>query len=184
MDISFTIIELIMMLLLFIAAKQSAKKPNNRWRLLYAAPTFIAIIMVLLIGYDVHYIGIYVAAVLQLVCLFTDKIIHKQIGAVCSAALIIITLVIISVSPSYHRGAYYADFEKAFDAVKEHYILDKEKGIDWDVLYAKYKPLFKEVDKTQDYVKNYQVWQQFGREFYDGHVGYQGNGEGLSRDAL
>lgn len=184
MDISFTIIELIMMVLLFIVAKQSAKRPDNRWRLLYAAPTFIAILMVLIIGFDVHHIGIYMAAAIQIICLFADKIKTKQIMAVGSAALIIITMVIIAISPSYHRQGYYADFEKAFNTMKEHYVLDKEKGIDWDALYAKYDPLFKEVDKTQNHVKCYQVWQQFTGEFYDGHVSYVGNSDGLFVDSL
>lgn len=184
MDISFTIIELILAVLLFIAAKRSAKRPDNRWRLLYAAPTFIAIIMVLLIGFDVHHIGIYVAAILQIAGLFAEKIRTKQIVSVCSAAAIIITFVLISTSPSYHRESYFADFEKAFSTMKYHYVLDKEKGIDWDALYAKYKPLFKEVDKSQDYVENYQLWQQFSREFYDGHVGYQMSSDGLFCDAF
>ena len=184
MDISFTIIELIMMVLLLIVAKQSAKRPDNRWRLLYATPTFISILMVLIIGFDVHHIGIYMAAAIQIICLFADKIKTKQIMAVGSAALIIITMVIIAISPSYHRQGYYADFEKAFNTMKEHYVLDKEKGIDWDALYAKYDPLFKEVDKTQNHVKYYQVWQQFTGEFYDGHVSYVGNSDGLFVDSL
>ncbi|MBE5924208.1 MAG: hypothetical protein E7271_07055 [Lachnospiraceae bacterium] len=184
MDISFTIIELIMMALLFVVAQQSEKKPNNMWRLLYVAPAFIAVIMVLLIGFDVHHTGIYVAAFVQICALFADKVRAKQILAVCSVALIAVSFALITLSSNYHREAYYADFEKTFNAMKEHYVLDKEKGIDWNGLYAKYDPLFKEVDKTQDYVKNYQVWQQFCGEFYDGHVGYRMSSDGLFRYAF
>ncbi|MCR5700682.1 MAG: hypothetical protein K6G76_00875 [Lachnospiraceae bacterium] len=184
MDISFTIIELIMMALLFVVAQQSEKKPNNMWRLLYVAPAFIAVIMVLFIGFDVHHTGIYVAAFVQICALFAEKVRTKRILAVCSVALIAVSFALITLSSNYHREAYYADFEKTFNTMKEHYVIDKEKGIDWDELYAKYKPLFKEVDKSQDFVKNYQVWQQFCGEFYDGHVGYRMSSDGLFRYAF
>lgn len=184
MDISFTIIELIMMALLFVVAQQSEKKPNNMWRLLYVAPAFIAVIMVLFIGFDVHHTGIYVAAFVQICALFAEKVRTKRILAVCSVALIAVSFALITLSSKYHREAYYADFEKTFNTMKEHYVIDKEKGIDWDELYAKYKPLFKEVDKSQDFVKNYQVWQQFCGEFYDGHVGYRMSSDGLFRYAF
>lgn len=186
MDISFIIIELALMILLFIMAGVSEKRPNNKFRILYAAPSFVAILLVLVNGFDVHHLGIYIAAVLELLCLYMElgKVRQKQIMATISAVMIVANLIFISTSSNYKKLPYLADFEEAFETMKTHYILAEEKGIDWDELYAKYKPIFKEVDKTQDHVENYKAWQMFTGEFYDGHVGYVGASEGLARDAF
>ena len=186
MDISFIILELALMILLFIMAGVSEKRPNNKFRILYAAPSFVAILLVLVNGFDVHHLGIYIAAVLELLCLYLElgKVRQKRIIAIISAVMIVANLIFISTSSNYKKLPYLADFEEAFETMKAHYILAEEKGIDWDELYAKYKPIFKEVDKTQDHVENYKAWQMFTGEFYDGHVGYVGASEGLSRDAF
>ena len=186
MDITFIIIELALMILLFTMAGVSQKRPNNKFRILYAAPSFIIILLLMFNGFDVHHIGIYIAAALQLLCLYLElgKVRQKQILAVISAIIIVANLVFISISSGYKKLPYLADFKEAFETMKAHYVLAEEKGIDWDVLYAKYKPIFKEVDKTQDHVENYKAWQQFTGEFYDGHVAYLGASEGLSRDAI
>ena len=156
MDYTFTIIELALMVLLFVAAKVAVKYVSKMWRLLYAAPTFVVVCMLFLVGFDVHYIGIYAGAALQLAALFmgndsSDKryVKPKRLLAIASAVLVAVSLILISFSKNYQRSPFYKDFEKAFNVMKEHYILADEKGIDWDELYAKYKPLFKEVDRTQ-----------------------------------
>ena len=191
MDYTFTIIELALMVLLFVAAKVAVKYVSKMWRLLYAAPTFVVVCMLFLVGFDVHYIGIYAGAALQLAALFmgndsSDKryVKPKRLLAIASAVLVAVSLILISFSKNYQRRPFYKDFEKAFNVMKEHYILADEKGIDWDELYAKYKPLFKEVDRTQDYVEDMKLWYQFSGEFYDGHVQYQAESESQARNAL
>ena len=186
MDFVFTIIELALMILLFIIAKYSQKNASNKWRLLYAAPVFFMIVLAVFDGFDKYHSGLYIAAALQLVCLFmeTSQVNKKRMLAVVSAVMILCTLVFISISPSYHRIPYYKDFRKAFDTMKAHYVLSEEKGIDWDELYTEYEPVFKEVDKTQSHVDNYKAWARFTGEFYDGHVNYLGASEGLARDAF
>ena len=186
MDFVFGLIEFGLMILLFIIAKVSVKHASNKWRLVYAAPTFLAIAIAVFDGFDVNHICIYLAAALQLTALFFtfEQVKRKQCLAVISAVMIVANIVFISISPSYHRCSYLADFEKAFDTMKAHYVLDREKGIDWDELYSKYEPVFKEVDKTQDHVENYKAWRRFLDEFYDGHVSYCENSEGLGRDAF
>ena len=186
MDLIFTLLELGLMILLFIIAKLSVKRASNKWRLTYAAPTFLALILIIFNGFDIFHIGIYIAAALQLISLFMEmnQVRKKRTLAVGSAVIIVVNLVVISISPNYHRENYYKDFEKAFETLKAHYVLAEEKGIDWDELYTKYAPRFKEVDKTQDYVENYKTWAQFTGEFYDGHVSYTESSEGLGRDAL
>ena len=186
MDLSFSIIELALMILLFIIAGVSVKRASNKWRLLYAAPTFVAISLAVFGGFDKFHAGLYIAAALQMICLFleTNQVKQKRIVAVISGVMIAMNIVFISISSSYHRIAYYRDFEKAFSTMKEHYVLADEKGIDWDKLYEEYNPVFREVDKSQSNVENYKAWARFTGEFYDGHVGYAGSSEGLARDAI
>ncbi len=186
MDVSFSIIEFALMIFLFFVAKLSVKRASNRWRLVYAAPTFFAIVLAVFGGFDKGQAGIYIAAALQLICLFmTEKeVTKKRIVAIISALMIAANLVFMCFSPMYKKLPYLADFEEAFAMMKAHYILGEEKGIDWDELYAKYKPIFKEVDKTQDHVENYKAWHMFTGEFYDGHVSYTETSEGLCRDAI
>ena len=174
MDISFAIIELGLMILLFIVAKISVKWPSNKWRIIYSAPAFLAVAGLVFIGFNKYHLGIYAAAFLVPICLFIEdrKVRQKQITAMVMAAIIGVNIAVIVFSSGYSRKPYLDDFEKAYAVMKEHYILTDEKGIDWDALYAKYKLLFKEVDRSQDSVENYKVWQQFTGEFYDGHVGY------------
>lgn len=186
MDISFAIIELGLMILLFVVAKVSFKRPSNKWRLLYSAPAFLAVAGLVFVGFDKYFLGIYVAAFLILICLFIEdrKVKQKQITAVVLAAAIVVNMAVIAFSSGYKRKSYLEDFEEAYSVLKEHYVLTEEKGIDFDALYAKYWPLFKAVDKNQDCVENYKVWQQFTGEFYDGHVGYTINNESEWRKAI
>ena len=181
MDFSFSLIELGLMILLFIVAGLSVKQVTNKWRVLYAAPTFFALTLVILDGFDYFHIFLYLGTALQIVALFfgLGKVKQKRALAIASAAMIIVHMVIISICPGYHRLPIYDDFEKAFNTLKDHYVLTEEKGIDFDELYAKYDPLFKKIDREQDYIENYKVWQQFTREFYDGHVGYHMTSGGL-----
>ncbi|MBQ1849743.1 MAG: hypothetical protein II139_05185, partial [Lachnospiraceae bacterium] len=64
MDKIFIIIEFALMILLFIIAKHSVKRPSNKWRLLYAVPVFVAIAVALCEGFDVYRAGIYFASAL------------------------------------------------------------------------------------------------------------------------
>ena len=186
MDKIFIIIEFALMILLFIIAKHSVKRPSNKWRLFYAAPIFVAIAVTLCEGFDVYHAGIYFASALPIVSLFLEakKVRAKQLIATGSALIIAANLVVICIAPNYHGVAYLKDFEQGFEIMREHYVLTQEKEIDWDRLYAKYQPMFKAVDEKQDYVENYKAWKRFTTEFYDGHVGYEMEGEKKQLDAI
>lgn len=175
---------ILMMALLFKLPDIEKKNASNKWRILYAVPVFLVLVYVVLNGHDSYHILIYLAAALQLVCLFLTKAGAKRIMAAVSAALLAATLVIVSASSGYNRKPYYNDFQEAFSTMREHYILTDEKGIDWDKLGRKYKPLFRESDRTQDYVENYKNWLRFTGEFYDGHVSYQMRDDSEFLDAV
>ena len=71
MDFSFSLIELGLMILLFIVAGLSVKQVTNKWRVLYAAPTFFALTLVILDGFDYFHIFLYLGTALQIVALFS-----------------------------------------------------------------------------------------------------------------
>lgn len=184
MIVSILIIEFLLMALLFALPGIEKKNASNKWRILYAAPTFVVLIYVILNGHNSYHILLYLAAFLQIVCLFLERVKTKRIMAGISAFMLMATLVIVSMAKGYNRMFYYDDFIEAFDTMKEHYVLTDEKGIDWKALEAKYKPLFKETDRTQDHVLNYKNWQRFVNEFFDGHVSYQMSSDNLFQDAI
>ncbi len=186
MDIVFFVLELAYIVFLFVMAKAPEKKPSNIWRILYAVPVFIAILEIVFDEFNIFHIGVYVAAMLVAATLFTEvgDFLKRRIITGLSAILIVSNLIFILVSPVYNRVDYLKDFENGFESMKEHYILAKEKEIDWDELYAKYEPIFREVNQTQDHVKNYQAWQMFTGEFYDGHVGYLPENDSHMKDAV
>ena len=184
MDISFIIIELLISVFIFLLTGIEERFASNRWRLVYAAPLFILIIMTIISGFSVYYTGAYIAALVCMVSLFAGKKNVKRTlagaGIICAAISFALVLFI----PERRKSAYLDDFEKAFSTMKEHYVLDQEKGIDFNELYKIYHPLFKEVDETQDHVENYKLWQRYTGEFYDGHVGYQMKRDDLFLDAI
>ena len=172
MDVTLAISE-IMLALGFIAISGRIKKyPSNKWRLFYIFPVLLTIMIMSFISWDIRMIGLYIAPVIMALGLFSESLRVKRCIAGGAAAVALLTLVNISINPGYNRLDLYGDFEEVFASMKKHYILTEEKGIDWDKLYKEYKPKFKEADKKQDLTQNYQIWQQYAQEFYDGHVGY------------
>ena len=184
MEISFIIIELLVTVFIFLLAGIEEKFASNKWRLVYATPFFILIIMTIVSGFSIYYTGLYIAALVCMVSLFAGKKNVKRTLAGAGIICVAISFAFVLVIPERRKHAYLDDFEKAFTIMQEHYVLDREKGIDFSALYKKYHPLFQEVDKTQDHVENYKLWQRYTGEFYDGHVGYQMKREDLFLDAL
>ena len=78
MNYSFSIIEFGLMIFLFFVAGLSVKISSNKWRLLYAAPTFLAITMVLFEEFNKYDICLFIAAAIQLLCLFMEQDKVKQ----------------------------------------------------------------------------------------------------------
>lgn len=144
---------------------------SNRARLIFAAPCFLGVFIVFVYGFHIKFLPAYIAAALPVLCFYAEKKKWRIRVFSLTALLLIGNIGWYFAMPSEHRE-YYKDFETAFALMKEHYVLDKEKDIDWNKLYSKYEPLFKEAEKLQDPVYDYELWQEFTGEFYDGHVQY------------
>ena len=144
---------------------------SNRLRLIYVAPFLLCIFVVFVYGFHIKFLPAYIAAALPVLCFYAEKK-KWRISVIALAVLFLIgNIGWIYAMPPEHKD-YYKDFETGFSVMKEHYVLDKEKGIDWGKLYSKYEPLFKEADRLQDPVYDYELWQEYTGEFYDGHVEY------------
>ncbi len=165
-------IELLTLIGLLIMAFKEPKYNMSRFRFLYLFPAFIALCFVMCAGFDADYIPYYIGGFIGIVALYNIRLIYKKMLIACSLLLVLISTVIGIVSPNHNRPMIYDDFKEGFATMKAHYILDKEKGINWDELYDEYEPEFKAADKNRDVVRSYQLWQAFCNEFYDGHVSY------------
>ncbi len=184
MDKIFALIELILSAGILLLIRLEKKRPSTRWRILYAVPFVLAAAVAGFIPWDKYYIGVYAGALLFTFCLFTEND-RIRIPIVCCGGLLIGgTLLFIMLSPLYGADDYLADFEKGFREMKDYYVLAEEKEIDWDVLYAKYRPQFEEATKQRDEVRNIKLWMQFANEFYDGHVGYSFGDSAAFENAL
>ena len=175
MDYSLAIIEIVLALGFIAISGRIKKYPSNKWRLIYIFPVLLTVIIMSFIPWDIGMTGLYIAPVIMALGLFSENLKAKRCIAGGAAAVALVTLINISVNPEYNRLNLYGDFEEVFASMEKHYILADEKGIDWDELYKEYKPKFDEADKKQDLTQNYQLWQQYAQEFYDGHVGYVPN---------
>ncbi|MCR5847304.1 MAG: hypothetical protein K6G75_04225 [Lachnospiraceae bacterium] len=165
------VIEIMLMAGIVVTSAISGKFVSEKFKFLYATPFIVSLLMFIKYGFEMGYLGVYISSLIIVAGLFTDKeIIKRTLAAVC-AVTIVFSIVFNSILPP-QKINYEEDFEKAFKTLKEHYVLTDEKGIDWDDLYSRYEPLFKEIDETQDAKENYKVWNQFTKEFYDGHTAY------------
>lgn len=177
MDDILAFLELACAVLLWFLTKRERRYPNRRFRLVYLLPAGLGLLFSFFISWDPWFAGVYIGAVVYGFALFADTEKGRRGVILSVAGLILATEVICAFSPLYRRKDYAGEFDRAFSVLKEHYVLAREKEIEWDRLYADYKPGFEQVEKSQDEVQNYKLWLQFAQEFYDGHVGYTINSE-------
>ena len=172
MDYIFAGIELGLMVILFISVGISKKYASAKWRLLYTVPVMVAILFAYMNGIKRESLGIVAGAAIVILGFFLEKEKNRLMLPIISAVMIIASLITMHISPDYKRKHYADDFADIYATLKEHYVLTEEKGLDFDAIYAEYAPLFKEVDKTQDYVENVRLWMRLLNTFHDGHVSY------------
>ena len=171
-DIILLAVELALAVGLFVLAEIAVKYISTQWRIFYAVPVVFCLIMLAIDGFEKYLFGAYIGAVIMLVGFFTDKANVRKITSVIAAFGIAVSVPLCMLANDYRAADYAKDFEKGFRIMKEHYILAEYKGIDWDALYDKYLPKFKEASAENDKLQNQIIWMQFCAEFRDGHVGY------------
>lgn len=176
-DIILIVTELVLCVGLYIVAGAAEKFISSKWRVCYAVPAVICLVLVTLSGFDAAMLGAYIGAVLPLAGFLKNSKAVRRIASAVSAAAVLVSLVLCSSWEEYRAADYTKDFKTAFTAMKQHYILAEHKGIDWDALYTEYLPKFEAATKNHSETENYKTWLEFSSEFRDGHVGYVPDGD-------
>lgn len=177
-DIILLIVGAVSCVLLWLLAGFSEKVVNTKWRLCYIIPAFLCILLVYIGGTELCMIPAYLAMAGLSVGAARDEVRVRHLSSVICGVLILITVPLCLLDNGYrNRHDYLGDFKKGFDSMKEHYALTEYKQIDFDALWDKYYPQFREVQNNNDAVENVIVWKCFTSEFRDGHVGYSTDDE-------
>lgn len=174
-DILIIIINLAAIAGLYFLAGYATRVINTKWRICYIVPAIICLAVVALKGYEACMLPAYIGSFLPIAGFINEKEKVRKLSSVVSAILIVITVPICLLNKSYRAADYVQDFKDGLECMQKHYVLAEHKGADWDELYDKYLPMFKEANREQDEVANYITWMKFCAEFHDGHVGYVPN---------
>ncbi|MBR1693606.1 MAG: peptidase S41 [Lachnospiraceae bacterium] len=145
---------------------------NSKWRICYALPFALCLLAAALSGFEISMLSVYLGAILLLGGFLLEKKTIRRTVSAAAGVLIAAALPVCLLYGGYRQPDFVKDFEKGFQAMKEHYVLSEHKGIDWDELYEKYLPRFEEADRAHDEELNYIAWTAFCQEFYDGHVSF------------
>lgn len=171
-DILYILLELLMCGVCFYLGAFAEKNINSKFKLVYLVPGVLTLVMVAVTGYDNLMLPAYIGGLIMVVGFFKEIKKVRQLVAIVVALLTVITVPLCNVNKTYRAPNYLREFENTFDTMREHYDMTEYKAIDWDKLYEEYHPQFAEINKNHDEVANFILWQQFCREFHDGHVNY------------
>lgn len=111
---------------------------------------------------------IYHAAFLSIIASLTNKALIKQ------TLLTIILIILVSYQittfkiQNFASLNYIESFNKLHEILKENYVLNKHKNINYDNLYQKYIIEFKNINNE---IKYYQLLENYLNEFNDAHIG-------------
>ena len=130
--------EAIWMVALIVTAIMERRIISNKWRVLYVVPALLTCMLAFCVGFNPYLVGMIVAGVLAIIQIDMKKHIVKV--ALSAAGILALLGSLGPGKKAAERIDFTGDFEKAFSTMKEHYVLDIEKGIDWDALYAEYAP--------------------------------------------
>lgn len=172
LDLILAILLVIFSAALYVISKTAEKRVTQKWRICYAAPVMVGLIIVGIAGFDSYMLTAYLAAIVLLAGFFKDSGRLRRIASVIAAALAIVTIPVCTTSKGYRAYDYVQDFKDGIKSMESHYVLADHKGIDFDALYDEFLPRFAAVNSSQDEQENLIVWTELCARFNDGHVGY------------
>ncbi|MBQ8780889.1 MAG: peptidase S41 [Oscillospiraceae bacterium] len=175
-DLILFALELFLCLLLYFIAGFAEKNISKKWRILYAVPIVICIFLTALEGFESSMLGVYIGSVLLLAGFLREDKKTRRLSCVISAVLVLSALPVCLLNKGYRSISYTEDFKTAIGKMEQHYVLAKHKNIDFDALYDKYLPKFRQAENNHDEVENCIAWLEFCSEFHDGHVNFTPNG--------
>ncbi len=181
-DILLIALLLVSFILLYFLAGYAVRAVSSKWRILYAVPGIMCILITAISGFEPLMLGAYIGAALPLAGFAADSKKIRRISCIAAAAAVITAIPLCTLISGYRKADYAADFEKGYAAMKKHYVLGEYKEIDWDALYEKHLPEFKAAESDTE---NLAAWLSFCSEFRDGHVSFvPDNYEAVSEKAF
>ncbi len=171
-DIIFYGVAILWTLLMALFSPRKEFKLSKYFRLFYLFLIPVACIFIELYKPSVYMLGLYAGILLVGVCYFLPDKAKRKRSQLCIAALVLMAVngVYNWAVPAYRNPGYTEEFREVFAYMKECYVLDEHKEIDWDSLYEEYLPQFQEADENQDASLMYETWQRFAHSFQDAHV--------------
>lgn len=170
LDLLMSILLIIFSVALFILSFIAEKKITQKWRICYAAPTIVILIITALSVFEKYMLPVYIGAVILLAGFIKDSGRLRRIACTASLVLAVVAIPLCSLSKGYRAYDYVTDFKDGFKAMKKHYVLGEHKGVDWDALYKEFLPRFEAANNSQDEDESTIAWMEFCARFNDGHV--------------
>ena len=158
--------------LCFFFSGYAAKNLKHAFRLMYFLPAVAVLAVASTIGTEKSMIPVYIGAVICALGFFRDKLSFRRIVSLVSALCTLAAVPVCLQYKGYRSPDYCKEFDEVIRVFKQRYILSEWKGIDYDALYEKYKPMFEKAKKDHDEFANYAAMKAFLSEFHDGHVGF------------
>lgn len=181
LDLLMSILLIIFSVALFILSFVAEKKLTQKWRICYAAPVIVILIITALSVFEKYMLPVYIGAILLLAGFLKDSGKLRRIACTASLILAVVSIPLCSLSKGYRAYDYVTDFKDGFEAIKNHYVLTEHKGVDLDALYNEFLPRFEAANNSQDEDESTIAWMEFCARFNDGHV-YFAPGEDYEAD--
>ena len=162
----------VLCVLCFFFSGYAAKNLKPAFRLMYFLPLVAVLAVASTIGTDKSMIPVYTGAVICALGFFRDKASFRRLVSFVSALSMLAAVPVCLLYKGYRSPDYSKEFDEIIRVFRQRYILSEWKGIDYDELYAKYKPMFEKAQKDHDEFANYAAMKAFLSEFHDGHVGF------------
>jgi len=174
-DIIYLILEILFGAFSLAIAIIASKYANSKYKMMYLVAPVVTVVQIALSGFDKVFIPAYIVSVLLILGFFFEKKVLRMILSILLMITMLGEYVEYNDSPLYREPKYVAEFENAFEIMKERYVLTEHKGIDFDDLYDKYLPQIQDAAKRHDKTDAYIAWARFCNEFKDGHVSFAPN---------
>ena len=171
-DILLIVLLLISVVLLYFLAGYAVRAVSSKWRILYAVPALLCIVITAVAGFEPLMLGAYIGSALPVAGFAIDSKKVRRISCISAAAAVITAIPLCILVSGYRSTDYAADFDKGFAAMKKYYVLGEYKDINWEQLYEKHLPEFK---AAKNDTENYIAWLSFCSEFHDGHAAFVPN---------
>ncbi len=179
-DLIYIISGIAMAAALLVVSMLAEKYVSSKWRMSFAVPIIVGMVLIGIFGFEKCMIFAYIGTAITLAGFFGSASKLRSGSAIVCAVCMVVSIPICMLSGGYRVTDYGADFREGFSVMREHYILTKHKGIDWDALYDEYLLRFNEAEND---IEAYMLWQEFTAEFYDGHVSASANDEIVEKAA-